>query len=345
MLAVVARICGLHAQLMSSAELAAWARVEALEADAVSRALWDDRVLVKTWAMRGTLHLLPAAELAMWQAGFATYRRHHQRSWLKYFGVTAEEVERLLDAISEALDGRMLTREELAADVGRITGSAHLGDTLRESWGALLKPAAFEGRLCFAPSAGQNVRFTRPDQWLSGWDKAEPAMALPEITRRFFAVHGPATRHELARWWGSAPAAAGRMIKELGEELVPVDVGGVPAWMAAAAVGDVVGARPSDVVRLVPAFDHYVVAATGHAAELMPGPFRDRVYRPQGWLSPVVLVGGRMEGVWNQQAKGRRLGVHIEPFTELRPKIRRVVENEAERLAAFAGADLDLTWG
>ncbi len=170
MLAVVARICGLHAQLMSSAELAAWVRVEALEADAVSRALWDDRVLVKTWAMRGTLHLLPAAELPMWQAGFATYRRHHQRSWLKYFGVTAEEAERLLDAISEALDGRMLTREELAADVGRITGSVHLGDTLRESWGALLKPAAFEGRLCSSAPDARILGFTaarprvRPDE-------------------------------------------------------------------------------------------------------------------------------------------------------------------------------------
>ena len=170
-------------------------------------------------------------------------------------------------------------------------------------------------------------------------------MALPEITRRFFAVHGPATREEVTRWWGSSPVAAGRMIKELGEELVPVDGGGVPAWMAAADVGDVVGARPSDVVRLVPAFDHYVVAATGHAAELMPGSFRDPVYRPQGWLSPVLLVGGRMEGVWSQQAKGCRLDVHIEPFIELRPKIRRVVEDEAERLAAFAGADLELTWG
>ena len=51
-----------------------------------------------------------------------------------------------------------------------------------------------------------------------------------------------------------------------------------------------------------------------------------------------------MEGVWSQQARGRRLGVHIEPFRELRPRIRRVVEDEAERLAALAGANLVLTW-
>src|SRR5262249_6292099 len=60
-LATVAAIGGLQAQVMSSAELTLWARVEGLEADTVGRALWDERTLVKTWAMRGTLHLLPSA--------------------------------------------------------------------------------------------------------------------------------------------------------------------------------------------------------------------------------------------------------------------------------------------
>src|ERR1035438_4743592 len=63
MLAVARRLCGLHAQLMSSAELTLWARVEDLDRRAVARALWEDRTLVKSWAMRGTLHLLPADEL------------------------------------------------------------------------------------------------------------------------------------------------------------------------------------------------------------------------------------------------------------------------------------------
>lgn len=76
MLAVVSRICGLHAQLLPSAELALWARVEGIEADAVERALWEERTLVKTWAMRGTLHLSPAAEFPLWQAALGTYRHY-----------------------------------------------------------------------------------------------------------------------------------------------------------------------------------------------------------------------------------------------------------------------------
>ena len=56
-LEVVAGIAGLHAQVMSSAELTLWARVEGPAPAAVRRALWEERSLVKTWAMRGTLHL------------------------------------------------------------------------------------------------------------------------------------------------------------------------------------------------------------------------------------------------------------------------------------------------
>jgi hypothetical protein len=53
--AVFNRLCGLHAQLMSSVDLALWARIDGLERDAVAHALWRQRTLVKMWAMRSTL--------------------------------------------------------------------------------------------------------------------------------------------------------------------------------------------------------------------------------------------------------------------------------------------------
>jgi hypothetical protein len=70
MLDVITQIGGLHAQLLSSAELTVWARVDSLSPQAVQHALWEERSLVKTWAMRGTLHLLAASELTLWQAAF-----------------------------------------------------------------------------------------------------------------------------------------------------------------------------------------------------------------------------------------------------------------------------------
>jgi hypothetical protein len=84
------------------------ARVEGLDPQAIERALWDDRSLVKTWAMRGTLHLLPAAELTLWQASFNTDPRYLKPFWLRNFGVTSQELVRLVAGIAEAADGRIL---------------------------------------------------------------------------------------------------------------------------------------------------------------------------------------------------------------------------------------------
>jgi hypothetical protein len=345
-LGVVREICGLHAQVMSSAELTLWARVEDLEPEAVREALWERRSLVKTWAMRGTLHLLPADELPLWVAAMGVLKpRYHAASWQRYYGLTHEEAEAMLAAIAEALDDRMLTREELAQEVGRLVRSEELGGKLRDGFGALLKPSAFKGDLLFAPSLGRNVRFARPDRWLPGWEPVETEAAIREVVRRYLSAYGPATREEFARWFGtSSPAQAGRLIKGLGEEVASIEVEGVAAWMLAEHVPEAAEAEPAGVVRLLPAFDHYVVAAPRNREAVLPRALKGRVYRPQGWLSPVLLVDGHMEGVWRHERKGDRLVVGIEPLREQPAWVRRAAEVEAERLARFAGGGLELVW-
>ena len=345
MLEVASRLCGVHAQLISSAELTLWARVEGLEADAVSRALWEDRSLVKQWAMRGTLHLLPAAELGLWHAGLGTYRHYLKPYWVRGFGLTPEQFEAMIAAIAEVLDGQLLTREELAAAVEERSGDAALGAKMRESWGSMLKPAAFRGLLCFGPGEGQKVRFTRPESWLGApVERPDPYEALREIARRYLAVHGPASREDLRRWWAITPAAAGKLLRSLGDA-VEIDVEGEPLWLLERDAEALAGAGEAAGVRLLPAFDQYVVAATLQAEHFMPGPFRDRIYRPQGWLSPVLLVDGRMEGVWRHERKRRRVEISIEPFVRVGAHVRRAAEAEAERLAAFLGAEPSISWG
>ncbi len=345
-LGVIAKICGLHAQVMSSAELTLWARVEDLEPGMVGEALWEHRSLAKTWAMRGTLHLLPADELPTWVAAQGVLKpRHHAKSWQKYYGLMYEEAEAMVAAIPQALDGRMLTREQLAQEVGRIMGSEEIGGKLRDGFGALLKPSAFRGDLLFAPSVGRNVRFARPDQWLSGWEPAETEVAAREVVRRYLAAYGPATREEFARWFGtSSPAQAGRLIESLGEEVAPIEVEGSHAWMLVEHVPEAETAEPTGVVRLLPAFDQYVVAAPRDREAVLPEALKSRVYRPQGWLSPVLLVDGRMEGVWSHERKGDRLVVEIEPFTEQPGWVRRAAEEEAERLTRLLGGELEFGW-
>jgi hypothetical protein len=348
MLAVASRLCGLHAQLMSSAELTVWARVEKLDREAVQRALWDERTLVKTWAMRGTLHLLPSTELSLWHAALSTSPRYRrEQAWKNYLGITLEELDRLTEAVGSALKDRVLTREELVQEVARLTGSQAFGNTIAaSSWGTVLKPAAFVGRLCFGPSLGVRVRFTRPDTWLSVPPlPADPETAPASVARRFLAAYGPASFHDLARWWnGGGVVNARRWIAALGEEVTPVDLEGTPAWMLSAHVREARERPAEHSVRLLPAFDQYVVGASWHAVHLLRGNLRSRVYRPQGWISPVLLVDGRMDGTWRHEIKGSRVEVTIEPFGKIPVWVRRAAAHEAERLAAYLGGKPNVTW-
>jgi hypothetical protein len=288
MLEVVGDLLGVHAQLMSSAEQAI--AVRGPEGD-VQRALWGERTLVKTWVWRGTLHLIRAEDLGLYAGALGHVKpRYETPAWLRHHGLERAEAEAMLDAIPAALDGQLLTREELASAVAEIVGRAALKDKLRGGFGDLLKPAAFRGDLCFAPNQGRNVRFARPDQWL-GRAMPQPDGAIEEVTRRYLRAYGPATREQYARWFGTPSAAqAARWLKAV--ESVEVDVEGEAQYVLEEDVDALRRARGGGVQRTLPAFDPYVVAAPRNVDAIVPPDVRPKIYRPQGWISPVIAVDG-----------------------------------------------------
>src|SRR5919199_1578578 len=105
-LKAVTRTGGIQAQVMSAAELALGARVDGLTPQDVQSALWRERTLVKTWAMRATLHLISADDLPLYAAARSVYTA---RNWLKYFtyyGITEKQYEAFIAAVPEVLGGK-----------------------------------------------------------------------------------------------------------------------------------------------------------------------------------------------------------------------------------------------
>ena len=122
-----------------------------------------------------------------------------------------------------------------------------------------------------------------------------------------------------------------------------VTIEGERFWMLAKDVSELAATEPADVVRLLPAFDQWVVCASRRVPALLDPKYRQRIYRLQGWVSPVLLVNGHMAGVWKHEHKGRTVSVEISPFAKLPRWARTHIAAEAERLAAFLGGDLKLT--
>jgi hypothetical protein len=329
-------LCGLHAQVMSSAELSVLARTPTLDGEAVRDALWRDRSLVKLWAARGTLHLLPARELATWLGALSTLN--------KFGNQNSPEVEQICAAIGDALPGKIMSREELAAEVGRRTGSATLADWLRSSWGSGFKAASFRGLICFAPSSAQAANFTSPRTWVDA-DVAEPGRALGDVVRAFVHAYAPVTPESIARWWVGPPRPViGRQLLEtIADETVSITVDGREAWILAGDVADMRSARGPRTVRLLPAFDPWVVGAFREQPFLPPERLAE-IFRPQGWIAPVVLVDGRIAGTWGHRRSGRRLEVSVDGFGRLPRWAVAGIEREAERIATYFGRSLVIGW-
>ena len=342
MIRVAERICCIHAQLMSSAELTLWARVEGLERRDVADALWKKRRLVKMWAMRGTLHLVPASEFGMWQGALATYDHYRKAQWLRYFDITAAQMQKLTEAIGEALQDEELTREELIAEVQRVTRSKAHAERLRSGWGTFLKPPSFQGKLCFAPGEGQRVRFTHPGTWLDGYAEHDPEDALQAVIRRYLGTYGPASNADLARWWaGFTPPQARRALEAL-DDVVEVDVGGLRRWMLAAHLDEIGEASVTKSVRLLPMFDQYVVGSSRDAEAVLATDYKPLVFRKSAWISAVILIDGRIEGVWKHEVKGKRVVVTLEPFEKLPRWAPSLIQEELESFAAFFDKELEV---
>lgn len=332
---VVGDIGGVQAQLMSAAELQVAVRAECKVAD-VRAALWTDRTLVKTWLMRGTLHLARADDLPVFTAAMSRRWITPSKAWLKYFRVTEAEVWALADEIGAALSDQPVTREELIATVagGR---SPRVREALKSGWGGMLKPAARNGRLCFGPNRGQSVTFVSPQRWLGRWRTVDPDEAVAEMARRYLGVYGPATQTDFARWWGAWPGVGKAAWSALGEEVVPVSVAGARMELLASDLAAVRGSAASDSVQLLPQFDPYLL---GHARRdhLLDRAHASKVSRTAGWISAVVLVAGAVVGTWTHANSGKGMRLTVTAFEPLREKVKRVVRRRGEELGDALGA-------
>lgn len=299
---VVRRLGGVQAQVLSAAALAIGVRQTDPVPDAVSRAVGDGQ-LMRTWAMRGTLHLLTPDEAGAYLALMGAGRIWERGSWVRAFSVTPEEMVRLTEAVADVLDDQVLTREQLVAELASRLGRADLEEQLRSGWGAVLKPVAWQGVLCHGPADGNRVTFARPDRLLPTWKgMPSPEEAALMVVPAYLRAYGPATIERFDAWLtrGSSKKAMLRgWFAALEDRLVTVDVEGTIAYLLAEDAEELADTPPSAAVRLLPGFDQYVLGPGTAAAEILAPERRSQVSRTAGWIAPVVVAGGRVVGVWD----------------------------------------------
>ncbi len=343
---ISADVLGIHAQVMSAAEISICIRTRSKTRSDVRDALWRAKTLVKTRGPRGTVHLLAADDLPMW-TGALSALPHGRGPFPDDVRMTAEQTDRVVEAIADALVEDELTVDELTeAIVGRV--GAWAGERVMEAfqdkwprWRQAESVAANRGALCFGPVRGRRTTYTSPRRWLPGFAPAPAEAALSELVRRFLHAYGPATSAQFARWLGAPPAWTASLFDRL-PDLETVEFDGTPAMINKGDTGsvDAVGG-----LRLLPYFDAYGIACHPRSL-LFPGRAAERALTGgQAGNIPLLLIDGEVGGVWHQRRSGNRIAVGVEPLTDLTARQRTALDAEVGRIGEILQATPSLTIG
>ncbi|HEY3609145.1 MAG TPA: crosslink repair DNA glycosylase YcaQ family protein [Pseudonocardiaceae bacterium] len=297
--AIVGRLCGIQSQVKSNAELAVAVRSPAPGKDAVQRAV-ASRKLMRTWAMRGTLHTLSVPDAPAYLALLASARTWEKGAWQRSF-LNSAQMAKLGEVVQTELTGAVLTREELVAAIDLRTGDPAISAAVHSGWSAVLKPLAWQGYLCNGDDDG--ITFTNPATYLPDWPGLpDPDTAARSAIPAYLTAYGPAEPEAFNRWLARGALRktdVRRWFADLGDALTEVNVEGEQLWIRTADADSLASAEPTDMVRLLPAFDQYVMGLGTDDTHIIPAQHRNDVSRTSGWIAPVVVAAGRVVGVWD----------------------------------------------
>jgi uncharacterized protein YcaQ len=335
-------MCGVQAQVMSAAYLQLWTRNHALTRPEIENALLKTRTLVKTSLMRQTLHLIPTDEFPLYIAALRPSRLAQAMRVMERCGITREESETLVPLIMETLSAGPLSSPAIAAAI-RPKASKQVRFWMENSWSLVRLPVA-EGLICYGRGEGNAIVFIRTDHWLPKLELELMSATEAQCTllRKYLRAYGPATLNDFSHWAGISMQEVKPLRALLEPELAEIPGDKKNRLLLREDVAALSGrpaANPS--IRLLPNFDSYLLAHR-EKDHLLSAQHYKRVYRNQGWISPVVLIDGAIAGVWSHKLQGKKLLVDIEPFGKLSKAQRAGIEQEAESLASYFQTALKL---
>jgi hypothetical protein len=328
---VLREVCGVQGQDLPAARLSVWVRAPGLAQAEIEAARQVTGSVVRTWVMRGTLHLV-ATEDARWLVPLlAQLMIDGDRRRMRGLGWDDERTVYGLRLVEEALARQgTLTRPEIQALL-KANGLPDEGQAPVH----LIFRAAWEGILIQGADQGMQPAFVPCAEWTGGLQPRPRPEALAELARRYLQAYAPATERDFSTWSGLKMGEARLALGLIENELAKVNAAREAAWMLQSRLPwiDELDRLPP-VVRLLPRYDTCLLGYASRDLVVAPQ-FAGRINAGGGVLHQVVLIDGAARGLWTAKPAKGRLEVIIEPFEPLSREMRPGLEAEAADLGRF----------
>lgn len=298
------RLCGLQAQELLPPLIGLWTRLDGVDREGLERLVADGK-LVRATLMRGTLHLVTAADYRRLRPAMQPVLDDALRAHAYTRGMDAEPV---VEAARKLLAKGPMTFAELRPKLAKAFPDLHergMGYAVRLRTPLVVSPDG-------------------------GFELAETGRAISraKLIERYLTAFGPATPADMQAWCG---------LKGLADDFAPAEL------KQHGKLFDVPGAPRPDPetpapVRFLPAFDNLVLAHKDRT-RVLASEHQARVTTKNLRVNPTFLVDGFVAGVWKHERKGKAATLRLEPFGRLTKKVRAELEREGEALLRFLEPD------
>ena len=334
---IVSAFGAMQAQDYASTLWAVGARLPGSTETDIERAI-TERKIVRTWPMRGTLHLVAAADVR-WMLALLTPRilsgaANRQRE----LGLDTGTYTRCRKIFAKALEGdQQLTREAMLA----LLEKSGVPVDPRRGYHILWRLSQ-EGFLCCAARSGKQQTFALLEEWIPVENSRALAgtEALAELAIRYFTSHGPATIQDFVWWTGLKVSDANAGIAAATGKLSKHTIDGVDHWMSADSPTLPKSFSPS--AHLLPAFDEYLLGYRDRSAVLDPAHADRVVPGGNGMFLPICLSRGRVGATWKRTVGAKKTALALSPFAALAPNDLRSIKTTTNRYGEFLGRPVEV---
>jgi hypothetical protein len=330
----VSALGAVQAQDYGGAKWALGLRVPGMD-DVDVETAFNDGAILRTHILRATWHFVSAADIR-WLVALSGPRVNAANgSIYRTLGLDDRTLAKSQKIIERSLrDRNFHTRRELAAAL-QAAGLAADGQRLAY----IMMRAELDGVVCSGPMRGKQFTYALLEERAPRGRTRSRHEALLELTRRYFASHGPATARDLGWWSGLAAKDVREGIALLESELQPVQCDGLHYWRLASARGR---SSAAPLVHLLPNYDEYVIAYRDRG--LLIDPKFAQPLGPTQQFPHLLAIDGRVRGNWRRTRYPQHIALEVRTFTPLSRAERDAVERHAVRYGAFVQNAIEISW-
>jgi hypothetical protein len=295
----------LQAQELAHAKAALGLRLSPAPESAVEIALAKGEI-VHTWAMRGTLHLVAAADVWWLQPLVGKAVMASAAGTLRKGGLDEATLHKAYDILGRHLPGKgPILRTELIA---LLAGSGI--DMKGPVSSRIFTAAAYQGLVCLGPMMGKQETFVWLRDWVPPTPWRERLDAVVDLAGRYFQSHGPATLEDFVAWSGLGLREARAGLQECRNMEVITHEEAQYFWMPM----DSPPSQDPPSAILLPGFDEYILGYRNRALALPPQ-YAHHAILSNGIFRPTIVIDGMARGIWKRNILRAQSQLELQWFT------------------------------